>query len=124
MAKRRKKPKNTSLQGRFRKKKTLKPNNKGRNYLDPVYKKWRRDVKVRDGYLCQWPRCKSKTRLEVHHIKTWSENPALRFTVANGITLCNKCHKKIRGKEKEFEYFFLQLLQWQLLARLKSLKGD
>lgn len=100
-------------------KKTLQSN---RNYLDPVYKKWRRDVKVRDGYKCQWPGCLSKSRLEVHHIKTWSSAPALRFHIANGITLCNKCHARIRGKERQYEAFFLKILEWQALSKIKKPK--
>jgi len=91
-----------------------------RDFQDPVYKIWRNNVKTRDGYRCQWPGCLSDKRLEVHHIKTWGNYPALRYTTANGITLCHKCHKDITGKEHDFEAFFLKLLEWQVLDKIKE----
>lgn len=55
------------------------------------YKKWRKEVYERDGYLCQ--KCHQKDmRLNSHHIKNYINNKDLRFIVSNGITLCKKCH--------------------------------
>lgn len=87
---------------------------------DKVYCRWRDDVKDRDSNCCQWPNCGSEKRLQVHHIKTWSSYPGLRFVVANGITLCEKCHKTIKGKEADFEAFFLKLLEYKMLNKLKQ----
>ena len=94
--------------------------NKNRDYQDPVYVKWRKDVKERDKYRCQWPGCLSDKKLQVHHIKMWAHNPGLRFVIANGITLCSRCHKSIKGKEQDFESFFLKLLEWQMLDKIKE----
>lgn len=90
-----------------------------RNYNDNVYKKWRTSVKKRDGYRCQMPSCCSSNALEVHHIKKWADHPALRYCVANGITLCHNCHKSIRGKEEEYEVFFLKILEWNMIDKIK-----
>jgi len=81
-----------------------------RNWNDPAYKKWRIDVYKRDNFQCQMPNCKSKKRLNAHHIKRWSDNAGLRFAVNNGITLCYTCHKNIHNKEEQYEMFFYKLL--------------
>jgi len=91
-----------------------------RDYDNPIYKKWRDEVKERDNKQCQWPGCLSRHRIEVHHIKTWAKHPGLRFVLANGITLCEKCHKSIKGKEHDFEVFFLKVLEWQMLDMIKK----
>ena len=54
------------------------------------YKKWRQLVYERDNYCCV--KCKSKVKLNAHHIKSWKNHPELRYEVSNGITLCEKCH--------------------------------
>ena len=96
----------------------------GRDFNSPHYRKWRDDIKKRDNYTCQWPGCSSRTQLQVHHIKTWANYPALRFVAANGITLCRKCHEDIKGKEADFEAFFLKLLEWQMLDKIKKYNKD
>jgi len=60
------------------------------------YWHWRAKVLKRDGYKCRG--CHStgySIKLHAHHIHEWFDYPALRFDVMNGITLCDKCHKKI-----------------------------
>ena len=55
---------------RFNKRKY--PNRKrnwlGRDYSNPAYAQFRKEVKDRDGRKCQWPGCSTKKKLEVHHI--------------------------------------------------------
>ena len=85
-----------------------------RNYDDPVYKKWRKDVLKRDGWTCKYPGCGCKKRLQAHHILTWAEFPALRFNVQNGITLCRKHHDMIKGREEAFVRVFHEILLKQL----------
>ena len=57
------------------------------------YALWKKEVLERDNYTCQ--HCQSKENLRVHHIESYVNHPDLRISVDNGITLCNKCHKKL-----------------------------
>lgn len=56
------------------------------------YKRWRSSVFKRDNWTCQKCTTQGGT-LNSHHIKSWAKFPKLRYTVANGITLCEECHK-------------------------------
>lgn len=67
--------------------------------LSLSFKVWREEVYKRDKYTCQ--KCflsRGKDfRLHPHHIKPFAKYPELRFDVANGITLCSKCHGEIHN---------------------------
>lgn len=59
-----------------------------RQYLD-----WQKAVFKRDKWTCQ--DCGHHGGvLHAHHIQQWALYPELRFDVANGLTLCPKCHTK------------------------------
>ena len=61
------------------------------------YKMWRESVFERDGYSCQ--DCgQVGYELRAHHIYDFANNKDLRLDVNNGITLCDKCHKKLHKK--------------------------
>lgn len=62
------------------------------------YKYWREEVFERDQYTCQG--CGIHKDLQAHHIITWGDskdNPELRYSVENGITLCRSCHLESHG---------------------------
>ena len=82
-----------------------------RDYSCPKFKQFRKEVLKRDKYKCQWPQCKVKKRLQVHHINTWADNPWLRYYVGNGITLCKHHHDDIKGKEQYFAEYFLRIIK-------------
>ena len=67
--------------------------------LNYSYRQWRKKVLERDGYKCQ--KCGSTEKLNVHHIKSFAEFPDEREKIENGITLCEKCHRKLHGLVKE-----------------------
>ena len=83
---------------------------RARNFEDPKYIEWRKKVYKRDKYKCQFPGCKLRRRLNAHHIRRWADFPTLRFILENGITLCQKHHKQICGKEEQYVLMFLQIL--------------
>jgi hypothetical protein len=81
-----------------------------RNFDNPEYKRWRKEVYSRDGFMCQWPHCNKKRRLNAHHIKRWSDFPGLRFVVDNGITLCKDHHDMINGLEDVYASTFMMIV--------------
>jgi predicted restriction endonuclease len=81
-----------------------------RNYKDPQYKQWRKQVKKLDNHTCQWPGCNMKKQLQVHHIKRWSDFPGLRFHPQNGITLCRKHHDFIKNNEDAYAETFFKIV--------------
>ena len=70
-------------------------NNRLRHCLK--WKLWRIAVFERNKFICQ--KCKQRGRkITPHHICNFEDYPELRFNVANGITLCEKCHRKFHKK--------------------------
>lgn len=61
---------------------------------DHSIKKWRKKVFDRDNYTCQ--NCLDNTggNLVAHHLYSYADNELVRYDIDNGITLCEKCHKK------------------------------
>lgn len=56
-----------------------------------LHRKWSEAVLSRDKCTCQ--NCGTdNVEMHAHHILSYFENPALRYDIANGITLCYKCH--------------------------------
>jgi hypothetical protein len=60
--------------------------------------KWSRAVKERDGYRCQNPNCNSRVGImHAHHIESYVDNPDVRTSLSNGVTLCNDCHTEFHS---------------------------
>lgn len=81
-----------------------------RNYNDPQYEQFRKDVLKRDKFKCQMPSCTCKKNLQVHHIQTWAKAYSLRYDISNGITLCKKCHTFIQGQEHHYIKLFKEII--------------
>jgi 5-methylcytosine-specific restriction endonuclease McrA len=79
--------------------------------LNPEYWKWRGAVLIRDGKKCQFPNCRRRSNLQIHHIIPWSRSVALRYAVSNGITLCTRCHHSIKGKEALYVEIFRLMIE-------------
>lgn len=82
-----------------------------RNYQDPEYKEWRKKVRARDNNTCQFPNCRSKSKLQVHHILKWQDYPGLRYHLQNGITLCALHHKTVTGNEEHYIKLFGEIVR-------------
>ncbi len=104
---------------------------KYRNKRDTeLYRNFRRQVLKRDSYTCQYPGCKIRSGLEVHHIKKYSEHFRLRTEVFNGITLCFKHHNFVTGRESDYESLFFRTVmansrqpEWEKLDAPKNLRA-
>jgi predicted restriction endonuclease len=81
-----------------------------RDYNDPLYKQWRKDIRKRDKHKCQWPGCSTSKKLHVHHIKRWSDSVGLRYHIDNGILLCKFHHSLIEGNENSYEAVFFKII--------------
>jgi hypothetical protein len=90
-------PKNKGVKHPLWKGGTTKENNKQRASRE--YKRFRRAVLERDKFTCQICQ-KTGGDLHVHHIKRFSEFPEFRFEPSNGITLCEKCHRRLHKNER------------------------
>jgi len=86
------------------------PHTAGKNnhaWVGGKYRWWRDGCVTRDDYTCQ--DCKTQYLLEgfldVHHIKSKSKYPELRYEVSNGRTLCPNCHKvrTLEGMKNKFK---------------------
>ena len=81
------------------------------------YKQLRFSAFVRDKFVCQLCRMKSKN-LQCHHIRRWHDAPELRYQLSNVITLCNSCHHdKVTGHEEEYEEQFKRILEQQKISK-------
>jgi hypothetical protein len=71
------------------------------------YKNWRLQVYRRDNYICKRCNIKSK-KINAHHIENFTKEE-YRFSIENGVTLCEKCHKLFhhiyRRKNNNIEQF-------------------
>jgi len=56
----------------------------------PEYRKFKEQVKVRAGYICE--QCGSDSQLDVHHKKPAHEG-GLKYNPSNGELLCKLCHR-------------------------------
>lgn len=72
----------------------------GRKKRSKGYKQWTVAVISRDKATCT--KCgTSNVELHAHHLKSWKDYPELRLDVANGITVCARCHWDIHSASNE-----------------------
>lgn len=73
------------------------------------YIQLRNRILLRDNYTCQCRECKKPTgvKLQVHHVKKHSTNPAIKNNKYNLIAICNRCAVDyVNGREKKYEAYF------------------
>lgn len=76
-------------------------------FSDEKYVEWAKQVKSRDCYRCQI--CGSSDRLHSHHKNSWNYFIEERYSIDNGVTLCNNCHLRFhmiygKGYNTKFQF--------------------
>jgi len=72
------------------------------------YKEWRQEVYERDDYTCQI--CNARgVPLIAHHLFGFANFLALRFSIWNGITLCEKCHYWVHSNKNKDKLYIKEL---------------
>lgn len=77
---------------------------------DTKYKYWMLEVKKRDNFKCKIDNLDCAGKIEAHHILSWREYTELRYSLNNGITLCQAHHPKKRAEEKRLIPIFKELV--------------
>jgi len=77
------------------------------DYFVLQYKSWRKEVFENDNFTC-WFCGNRGGKLEAHHIYEISKFPDFKYDITNGVTLCKKYHRSIRGKEEAFRRNFYE----------------
>ena len=83
-------------------------------YSSIEWRKSSRAVRKRDT-CCKL--CGSLEKTEIHHIDPFSQSPLLVMDIGNMILLCQKCHRKMRGKERRWRKKLFNILKGGDLAR-------
>lgn len=87
-----------------------KPYSGGR--YDDKYNRFRKAVLKRDKYKCQFPDCRSKTKLHVHHIIRWSDSISGRYNTSNALVLCRHHHNDVvTGHESHYQQLFFSIVK-------------
>lgn len=61
------------------------------------FKKWSKEVKQRDKFICQI--CENNSRkLVSHHLNCWANFEEQRYDLENGVCLCENCHRLFHKK--------------------------
>ena len=83
----------------------------------PEYKEWRNTVLKRDNYTCQ--KCfKLGGKLTAHHLESYADNPELRTTLSNGVTLCETCHNNFHHIYGNGNNTKSDFLEWRIYMQI------
>ena len=84
-------------------------NNDSKDRISSTYREWRKQVWLRDNFVCKIANPDCAGRIEAHHILGYKEHPELRYQINNGITLCHFHHPRRRKEEKRLSPYFQNL---------------
>lgn len=92
---------------------------------DKKEEEWRLAVLERDGYRCQYPKCRvSHKSLHAHHVNPRSRRPDLRYVVSNGKGLCFFHHEVVHKNPLKGEELGLLSTRSFELARKEGTLGQ
>jgi 5-methylcytosine-specific restriction endonuclease McrA len=87
----------------YRRDESARPNAHQRGYCDAAHRAWRLAVLARDAWQCQQPGCgrlcTQKREAHADHVVPIAKGGA-RYDVANGQTLCYRCHARKTRQEQ------------------------
>lgn len=84
----------------------------------PAQKKFKREVRERDNFTCQFPDCGIYDKhIDVHHKAKRSQRPDLKLTVSNGVCLCREHHQWTDNNHDEAVALGLLSLETYELAK-------
>jgi len=73
----------------------------GRPFPDKIYRRFRRMVFERDGYICQMCGSENRAFLRVHHKKSVARFPNLYYDIDSVVTLCDECRRHLPRTKEE-----------------------
>jgi hypothetical protein len=86
----------------FKKRDPLWKRSKKSNRVTYKEEQWKKAVRARDGFQCQFPKCFIRSRsIDAHHIAMRSRRPDLKFVQDNGICLCREHHAWVHANSIE-----------------------
>lgn len=93
--------------------------------LDKKEEEWRLEVLQRDGYRCQYPKCKvSSQSLHAHHVAPRSQRSDLKYVISNGKGLCFVHHETVHKFPKKSQELGLLSNRSMELARKEGTLGQ
>jgi len=75
-----------------------------------AYFYWRKSVWERDNFKCKINNSDCNGKIIAHHIFSWRKYSELRYSINNGITLCQAHHPRKRAEEKRLIPVFKELM--------------
>lgn len=81
-----------------------------------TYRNLRKFVLKRDYFRCCI--CHSTKKLNMHHIRNFSDFPELRFDEKNNITLCKACHDEFHKRYTRKNNSYFQLILFKLSKQI------
>ena len=102
--------------------KTISASQKERNSKEA--REWTKQIKELANYTCQCCGSKIEKGMAAHHILNWSSHKDLRYDLANGVCLCDKCHNSYMTGSFHNTYGTRNNTSEQLLEYVKNKRNE
>lgn len=84
---------------------------------DPLFVKWSKDIKIRDEFRCRICN-RINVYLESHHLNSWATYPDQRYSLENGVCLCQRCHQLFHATFQKAGCTAYQFRQFQQIINI------
>ena len=82
-------------------------------------RKWRSEIKSRDGWRCRWPDCGCRSGLEVHHVFSRGYGTT-KTDPDNGVTLCADHHTWAQQHTAQFNDWWASQIGQERFVALRA----